>query len=74
MNVASSWELKGRREGRAEEALALVLRQLRKRFALQNSDPRLTNLSLEQLEQLSEDLLDFDSAADLDSWLAKIKN
>jgi predicted transposase/invertase (TIGR01784 family) len=67
----------GREEGREEEALALVTRQLTRR--LQQNLPeavrsRLTTLPLPILEDLSEDLLDFTTLADLENWLAAHEN
>ena len=58
-------------EGRAAEGKALVLKQLTRKLG--SLSPELTakvsNLSLERLEALAEDLLDFTSTADLESWL-----
>ena len=58
-------------EGRAAEGKALVLKQLTRKLG--NLSPELTakvsNLSLERLEALAEDLLDFTRVADLESWL-----
>jgi len=58
-------------EGRQEEASSMLQRMLSKRFGKIN-DRRLENinsLSLEQLEDLGEALLDFSDIADLDNWL-----
>lgn len=58
-------------EAREEEAVFLLQRMLSKRFG-KISDRRLENinsLSLEQLEDLGEALLDFSDIADLDNWL-----
>ena len=58
-------------EGRAAEGKALVLKQLTRKLG--SLSPELTanvsDLSLERLEALAEDLLDFTSTADLESWL-----
>ena len=61
-------------EGRQEENIRLVLRQLRRRFGEVATvrEPRLRQLSLEQGEALAEALLDFQSEADLDAWLAAV--
>jgi len=66
-------------EGRQEEASSMLQRQLSKRFGKISApqsgslrDRRLENinsLSLEQLEDLGEALLDFSDIADLDNWL-----
>jgi predicted transposase/invertase (TIGR01784 family) len=61
----------GRQEGRQVEASLMLKRLLSKRFGKLN-DRRLeaiNNLSLEQLEDLGEALLDFTDIAELDSWL-----
>lgn len=62
-------------EGRQDENARLVLRQLRRRFgeAAALREPRLRQLSLEQGEALAEALLDFQSMADLDAWLAAVE-
>ncbi len=66
-------------EGRQEEASSMLQRMLSKRFgkisAPQSGSLRdrrlenINNLSLEQLEDLAEALLDFNDIADLDNWL-----
>jgi predicted transposase YdaD len=61
------------REAKEEEAIALVSRQLKRRLQQDLSDEmksRLPALSLVELEDLSEALLDFTSLADLEGWLA----
>jgi predicted transposase YdaD len=60
-----------RQEGRQVEASLMLKRLLSKRFGKLN-DRRLeaiNNLSLEQLEDLGEALLDFTDIAELDTWL-----
>ncbi len=61
----------GRQEGRQEEGSSILKRQLSKRFG-KISDRRLqiiNQLSLEQLEDLGEALLDFKEISELDRWL-----
>jgi predicted transposase YdaD len=62
---------KGRQEGRQEGELLLVLRQLNRRLGA--VDPALQvqiqQLSVEQLEDLAEALLDFSQPEDLAAWL-----
>ena len=68
-------ELKGRQEGmdagKLEEAQALILRQLTRRIG--NMAPamqtQVQSLSLTQLENLGEALLDFSTPTDLLDWL-----
>jgi predicted transposase YdaD len=66
--------LEGREEGleagRQQEAAALAIRLLTRRlgnFGV-GSRERLSSLTLQQLEQLAEDLLDFTGPADLQAW------
>ena len=65
-------EVKGKNQGRVEEARGLVTRQLTRKLG--NVSPellaRIEALSLERVELLSEDLLDFTSIANLEQWLA----
>jgi hypothetical protein len=51
-----------------------VLRQLTRRVGElpQNVRSQINNLSLEQLENLSEALLDFSAIADLEVWLSTL--
>ncbi len=60
-------EAKGKQEGEA----SLVLRILRKRIGQvsQDLEKRIQGLSIEQLEDLGEALLDFTTEADLVNWL-----
>jgi predicted transposase YdaD len=61
----------GRQEGAAQEASSLVFRQLSRLFTLSPSlRQQVQTLSLSQLESLSEALLDFQTVADLEAWLA----
>jgi predicted transposase/invertase (TIGR01784 family) len=58
-------------EIRQQEALGLVMRQLLRRFGDLNPQlqERMNQLSIEQLENLAEALLDFSNPADLSAWL-----
>jgi predicted transposase YdaD len=66
-------EQRGRELGRQTEAVALSLRQLSRRLRLDSLPDscrtQVEQLSLSQLEALSEALLDFQSLADLEAWL-----
>ncbi len=61
----------GLQQGRKEGELALIMRQLTRRFG--SLDPlvqeRLQRLSVPQLEELGEVLLDFSAVSDLAAWL-----
>lgn len=65
-------KLEGKQEGRQEEAQALVMRLLTKRFGKLNKtlSKKIEQLSLEQLEQLTDDFLSLGSLDDLKHWLA----
>jgi predicted transposase/invertase (TIGR01784 family) len=65
----------GREQGREAEARSLIFRQLTKRVGElpQQLRQRLESLSLEQLENLGEALLDFISMADLQAWLEALE-
>ncbi|WP_066426137.1 Rpn family recombination-promoting nuclease/putative transposase [Anabaena sp. 4-3] len=62
----------GREQGRVVEARSLILRQLTRRLGELPPPVRqqVENLSLEQLENLAEALLDFTSLDDLQAWLS----
>jgi predicted transposase/invertase (TIGR01784 family) len=62
-------------EGREEEARSLIFRQLTRRVEElpQQVRERIETLSLEQLENLGEALLDFTSLADLQVWLKALE-
>ncbi|ACK67518.1 conserved hypothetical protein [Rippkaea orientalis PCC 8801] len=60
----------GRQEGRQEEAFNLLVRQLNRRLGAISPQLslKLQSLALEQLENLGEALLDFESVQDLEQW------
>jgi len=66
-------EARGRQEGRQNEAKMLLVRMLSKRFGKlsDRQEMQITALSVENLEELGEALLDFANVADLDGWLQK---
>lgn len=61
----------GIEEGRAEGKRSLILRQLTRKIGELPTEVRsqVENLSIEQLENLCEALLDFDGIVDLETWL-----
>jgi hypothetical protein len=61
----------GSNQGRKQEAVNLVVRQLSKRFGNLPEEIRvaISGLPLTVLEDLSEALLDFSNLADLQTWL-----
>jgi predicted transposase YdaD len=61
----------GLQQGKQEEALSLIMRLLTRRFGEIDSQlqERVQRLSLVQLEELSEALLDFEAVTNLTVWL-----
>ncbi|MEJ6479833.1 Rpn family recombination-promoting nuclease/putative transposase [Nostoc punctiforme UO1] len=61
----------GIEQGRREEALSVIMRQLPRRIGIVAPElqSQIEDLSLTQLEDLSEALLDFSTSADLTKWL-----
>ena len=75
MEIVTSWMEKGieqgLQEGRRQEARSLVLRQLVRRLGSVTPELEavIRQLSILQLEELAEALLDFSHEADLEAWL-----
>jgi predicted transposase YdaD len=63
-----------KREGRQEEAAGLILRLLKRRLGelSEAQVEHIRQLSVPQLEDLGEALLDFVEVADLDHFLAQV--
>lgn len=63
----------GWEEGRREEARAVVWRQLQRRFGPLSSahEERIAAMSIEVLEALAEEFLDFSGIGDLAAWLER---
>ena len=61
----------GRKEGRKNEAIAFIMRLLKKRFGELSLKmiSKIENLTIEKLENLGEDFLDFNNITDLENWL-----
>ena len=61
----------GREEGKQAEAIALIMRLLPRRIGTVEPElqERIQELSIAQLEDLAEALLDFSDVADLAAWL-----
>ncbi|NES65708.1 MAG: DUF4351 domain-containing protein, partial [Okeania sp. SIO2D1] len=65
-------EEKGKEIGRQNEAIALIMRLLKKRFGeleTEETISKIENLTIEELENLGEYFLDFNSITDLENWL-----
>lgn len=71
MEIVTSWMERGIEQGKQQGEVALILRQLNRRFRVVTPEveARIPSLSVEQLENLGEALLDFADAADLSAWL-----
>ena len=67
-------ENRGRQEGRQEEQQKTLARLLRRKLGIPKLPVKLeakfAELSTEDLDQLIEDLFDFNTVADLRQWLA----
>ena len=70
--AVQDWLAEGRQEGRQAEASSVALRQLNRRCGPLTgaTTTQIQALPLEQLESLADALLDFQSPADLATWLA----
>ena len=72
--IAEEEKQKGLIEGRKEEGIALLTRQLRRKLGLQPSLEQalqhLRDMPLDSLENLADALLDFNNVNDLQHWLA----
>lgn len=72
MQLTTSWEQKGIIIGRQEEKLAITLRLLNRKLGSLSDAiaSRIKSLEPSQLDALTEDLLDFNSLDDLQTWLS----
>lgn len=70
MQIVTSWMEQGIEQGKKQEAVALILRQLNRRVGMltPQQQEHIQNLSTTELEDLGEALLDFTSASDLEVW------
>jgi hypothetical protein len=61
------------REAREDEGRSLIIRQLTRKLGdiPASLRCRIDTLTLDQLNQLGEDLLDFQTPSDLETWLAQ---
>jgi predicted transposase YdaD len=65
----------GKQEGRREGEISLVMRLVRRKFGQPDREltTKISNLTLEQLENLGEELLDFTTIDDLKRWLENVR-
>lgn len=77
MDMMSSWERKGWEEGiqtgKQEGKEELLILQLKRSFGSISAEmtARLNHLSSDQLNELGEDVFDFKTSADLETWLSR---
>jgi predicted transposase YdaD len=73
--ILAEGEQRGEQRGRQAEGQLLILRLLTRRVGElpQGVRSRIETLSLEQLENLGEALLDFRAIADLETWFSRLK-
>ncbi|NJO74484.1 MAG: DUF4351 domain-containing protein [Leptolyngbyaceae cyanobacterium RM1_406_9] len=71
MEIVTSWMGEGIQQGIQQGEISIILRQLHRRLG--QLDPQLEvqvrNLSIQQVEELGEALLDFSTETDLVNWL-----
>jgi DNA anti-recombination protein RmuC len=72
MQITTSWEEKGRVNGRVEGQSNTILRQLNRKLGNLSDEisTRIKSLEPNQLDSLTEDLLDFQTLEDLEGWLS----
>ena len=68
--------IEGKEEGRVEGEKLIVVKQLNRRLGILPDEllSQVQELSLEQIENLGEALLDFATVADLEGWLEQNTN
>ena len=70
-DILQEGKREGISQGKKEEAMLFVKRQLKRKFGeiAPVIQEKIGNLSLLELEDLGEDLLDFSTITDLEEWL-----
>jgi hypothetical protein len=73
MEIVTSWMREGIQTGKQQEAVSLIMRMLNRRCGALSPQlqERVTSLSVPQLEDLGEALLDFTGVDDLVTWLGE---
>ncbi|MDR9403061.1 MAG: DUF4351 domain-containing protein [Halothece sp. Uz-M2-17] len=71
MEIVTSWMEQGIEQGQKGEAITLIFKQLSRQVGkiTPELETAIRSLSLNQLEDLAEALLDFHSLQDLQQWL-----
>ncbi len=70
MQITTSWKEEGRLEGQKQGQANTILRLLNRKFGSLSEEvtERIKSLESNQLDILTEDLLDFESFDDLQNW------
>lgn len=76
MQIVTSWMEEGLQRGRLEGELAVIMRLLNRRIGTVEPElqERIRSLSIAQLEDLAEALLDFSNEDDLVAWLEAVSD
>jgi hypothetical protein len=71
MEIVTSWMREGIEQGKQEGEVAIILRLIKRRLGTVSPElqEKISSLSVNQLEDLAEALLDFSSEANLVTWL-----
>jgi hypothetical protein len=71
MEITTSWERKGRAEGKVEGQANILVRQLKKKFGNipVEVEDRVRNLSVEKQQELAEAIFDLKSIDDIKAFL-----
>ncbi|MGK7896463.1 MAG: DUF4351 domain-containing protein [Xenococcus sp. (in: cyanobacteria)] len=71
MQLTTSWKEQGRQEGLLEGRVSTILRLLNRKFGTLDSTitDKISALNSEQLDSLTEELLDFQSFEELERFL-----
>ncbi len=76
MEIVTSWMQQGLQQGKQEGELTVIMRQLTRRIGTVDAylQERIAQLSLTDLENLAEALLDFANPSDLVGWLSRLES
>ena len=71
MQITTNWERKGRKEGRLEGKITIILRLLNRKVGNLPDEiaTQIESLDSSQLDFLTESLLEFETLDDLNGWL-----
>ena len=71
MQITTNWERKGRKEGRLEGKITIILRLLNRKVGNLPDEiaTQIESLDSSQLDFLTESLLEFETLDDFNGWL-----